>query len=271
MSDLAGELKKAREARKMSLQDLAASTKIVTRYLDALENDRFDLMPGGFFLKAIIRSYSTAVGLDADEILKKYSNAGIIPAFSEAHPGRARDLSAFSGKNKLIVWSVIITGLFFAAVVLTLLFKPDRRPVSLPAHDSSIKTGQIELLPPAPSPQENQPAAEEKKPTVLLLEISLTDLTWMRIYSDGALIIDGLFPAGRTLSAKADKEFLIEVGNAGGFTYKVNGKNGKSLGLEGQVKKNIRINIDNLDEFTGVVPDNQDPDRLAGGPAPGLF
>ncbi len=78
MASLGDSLREEREARNISLEEIASATKIVPRYLEALETDRLDLMPGGFFVRAIIRSYAQAVGLDPDEVVERYKAAGML-------------------------------------------------------------------------------------------------------------------------------------------------------------------------------------------------
>ena len=58
MAALGQALREEREARNISLEEIASATKIVPRYLEALEADHLDQMPGGFFVKGIIRSYA---------------------------------------------------------------------------------------------------------------------------------------------------------------------------------------------------------------------
>jgi cytoskeleton protein RodZ len=70
MASLGQSLREEREARNISLEEIASATKIVPRYLEALEADRLDLMPGVFFIKGIIRTYAKAIGLDPEEVVK---------------------------------------------------------------------------------------------------------------------------------------------------------------------------------------------------------
>ena len=68
MASLGQTLKEEREARNISIEEIAAATKIVPRYLEALEADRLDIMPGGFFIRGIIRTYARFLGLDGDDV-----------------------------------------------------------------------------------------------------------------------------------------------------------------------------------------------------------
>jgi len=58
-----------RIGRGITLQEIAASTKISPRFLRAIEAERFDLLPGGLLTRSYIRQYAQAIGYDADHIL----------------------------------------------------------------------------------------------------------------------------------------------------------------------------------------------------------
>ncbi|GAB7054052.1 MULTISPECIES: helix-turn-helix domain-containing protein [Paenibacillus] len=78
MSDLGQMLKKARLENKISLDDLQETTKIRKRYLEAIEDGNYKVLPGNFYVRAFIKSYAEAVGLDPNEVLKLYQN--VIPS-----------------------------------------------------------------------------------------------------------------------------------------------------------------------------------------------
>src|SRR5208282_5443618 len=68
-------LKQEREKRKMSLEQISSATKIGTRLLQALEEDKFSQLPGGIFNKGFVRAYSRVVGLDEDQTVAEYMQA----------------------------------------------------------------------------------------------------------------------------------------------------------------------------------------------------
>ncbi|WP_010286265.1 helix-turn-helix domain-containing protein [Kurthia massiliensis] len=78
MAELGTRLKEARLAKGYSLEDLQEITKIQKRYLSAIEEGNFSVMPGAFYVRAFIKQYAEAVGLDANEILETYKSE--IPA-----------------------------------------------------------------------------------------------------------------------------------------------------------------------------------------------
>src|SRR5208283_1981384 len=73
-------LKQEREKRKISLEQISSSTKIGTRMLQALEEDKFNQLPGGIFNKGFVRAYSRCVGLDEEQTVAEYLQAsGDVP------------------------------------------------------------------------------------------------------------------------------------------------------------------------------------------------
>ncbi|MGB8888188.1 MAG: RodZ domain-containing protein [Candidatus Korobacteraceae bacterium] len=68
-------LRREREMRGISLEEIVATTKIGTRLLRALENEQFDLLPGGIFNKSYVRAYAKCVGIDEDEAVAAYLEA----------------------------------------------------------------------------------------------------------------------------------------------------------------------------------------------------
>ena len=65
-------IKHERELRGVSLEEISRTTKIHIRFLEALEDNRFDDLPGEVFIKGYIRSYANIIGSDADELLNSY-------------------------------------------------------------------------------------------------------------------------------------------------------------------------------------------------------
>jgi cytoskeletal protein RodZ len=80
MSQFGEDLRKEREARGIAIESITDATKISGRHLVALEEEHFDVLPGGVFNKGIVRSYARVVGLDentwVDRFMSAYQNSG---------------------------------------------------------------------------------------------------------------------------------------------------------------------------------------------------
>lgn len=74
MTELGNKLKEAREAKRLSLDDLQEITKIQKRYLVGIEEGNYEMMPGKFYVRAFIKQYCEAVGLDPEEIFEEYKS-----------------------------------------------------------------------------------------------------------------------------------------------------------------------------------------------------
>jgi cytoskeleton protein RodZ len=75
MGSFGDKLKKEREQRSISLDDISLTTKIGTRMLRALEEEKFDQLPGGIFNKGFVRAYARHVGLDEEQAIADYMAA----------------------------------------------------------------------------------------------------------------------------------------------------------------------------------------------------
>lgn len=75
MPSFGEKLKKEREKRNITLDQISATTKISTRMLQALEEDKFNQLPGGIFNKGFVRAYSRCLGLDEDSTVADYLQA----------------------------------------------------------------------------------------------------------------------------------------------------------------------------------------------------
>jgi len=78
---MAGEgqmLRSAREEKQWSFIDTEETTKIRVRYIQALEEENYGILPGATYVKGYLRTYAKQLGLDSDEIIALY-NDSIIP------------------------------------------------------------------------------------------------------------------------------------------------------------------------------------------------
>jgi cytoskeleton protein RodZ len=88
-------LKREREQRKITLDEIAVSTKIGTRFLAAIEQDRFDQLPGGIFNKGFIRAYARHLGMDENQAIADFV-AATEPILPEPLPQDAPVLAALA-------------------------------------------------------------------------------------------------------------------------------------------------------------------------------
>lgn len=127
MSGLGDRLKEARKANGYTLDDLQAITKIQKRYLAGIENEDYSMMPGSFYVRAFIKQYAEAVGLDAQEMLSLYRENESSEQMKEEEIQRsAPQLSQKAGfmrSGRLNeVLPKIITALFIIVILAVVIF-----------------------------------------------------------------------------------------------------------------------------------------------------
>jgi len=253
MESLGKRLQQEREKKGISLKDISLQTKIGLRYLESIENDRIDLLPGGFFTRQILKAYLSFIGLDYSEWLSKYQQAGLLPAEAPVSgPVRATPRTKSPDLEKIVWISLAVVVLILFVFLIYLSIKTSQKTIEARKslqEASKAMASATEQVPPQPEPEASQPAPEVKEDEGLSLDLTFNEDCWIQVYSDGNLVVDGLKLEGFKTSVRADTELIINLGNAGGISFTLNGKEGKPLGKRGAVIKNIKITKDNLEQY----------------------
>lgn len=117
MSELGQLLRKARMEQGISLEQLQEITKIRKRYLECIEEGDYNALPGSFYVRAFIKSYAEAVGLDPAEVLSLYRN--VLPQINnEVVEGIAPKRTVSKRSDK---WSRFATGVMLATFFLLIV------------------------------------------------------------------------------------------------------------------------------------------------------
>ncbi|HWI49860.1 MAG TPA: RodZ domain-containing protein [Rummeliibacillus sp.] len=130
MTELGARLKEARMSKGYSLDDLQEITKIQKRYLSAIEEGNYSVMPGTFYVRAFIKQYAEAVGLDSNELLETYkgeipSNKTVENVTATANiqqPNQRRNLAKKATKGSSDWMPKIVVALFIIIIIATIWF-----------------------------------------------------------------------------------------------------------------------------------------------------
>ena len=171
MEDLGRQLKRAREARGVSLREIATRTKISITALEALERSEFHRLPGGIFSRAVVRAYATEVGLDPDITVENFLTHASRHDRETAERAAAamtevtRDDREFLDRQKRALRILQVAVVVFAVGAITLMVWQFRRVLAPEAPEASPEAA-ASLAPPPPPPP---PATiEEPAPTLPL-------------------------------------------------------------------------------------------------------
>jgi cytoskeletal protein RodZ len=247
MSTLGIRLRELREAKGVSLDDIARSTRVGRRHLEALETDTWAELPAPVFVKGFIRAYCDFLDASPVEPLRLYQEASGEPvkALRVQHATRAVP-SRRAGP--LVVSVILFLALGASLFALRIGLKgsarqaPPQTTASAPAKidpapaptPAPAATAPVVTSPVAPGQPSPVPSAEPKPPGQRLV-MRAVEPTWIRVQVDEGQVAEELLQAGAVREWTAARRFVLTVGNAGGLELDLNGKRMPSLGAKGAV------------------------------------
>jgi cytoskeleton protein RodZ len=265
MLELGTTFRKSRESQKLSIDKISIETKINSRFLEAIENERFDLLPGGIFNRGFIRTYAIRLGLNPDEAVQGYEK---LIRTVEAEPVKQEPERVRGKTTKIPVYYVALVGLLFLVVVFYLSTRHKELPLvaatsavveppaPLPpppapvetttpvpvtsAAPVTVPTAALPAPPPSPPPAKAVPIpaqAPSASNAAVVIELQVQEESWFKLSSDGSdVVASEVLPAGTTRRYTAANSMNVSIGNAAGVALRVNGQPVSSLGRNGQVR-----------------------------------
>ncbi len=114
-------LRKHREARRMSVEEVSRATRVPVASVERIEADQFDELPGEVFVRGFLKSYAQAVGLSSDEVLARYTASRRV-AWVTPLPLTTPTRPAPGGRFGFAIAFVLL--LFLFALALSIVLKP---------------------------------------------------------------------------------------------------------------------------------------------------
>ena len=184
-------LRAAREEKKLSLEDIAAQTRIPRRHLESIESADWEHLPAPTYTIGFARSYASVVGLDraevADQLRAEMGGQRTTTAsevFEPADPARTMPKS-------LVIGAVV-------AVILLIVLMSWLNRRSLEQPDETTNTAPVAAAP-APSTAAPPPAAVAQGPVVL----TATDAVWLAVKDGGNVLKEGIMQPGESFPVPA--------------------------------------------------------------------
>jgi len=103
MKQIGLQLKKTREEKDITLEEVAEKTKIQSRYLQAVENGDWERLPEEVYLRGFIRTYAQFLGLDAQSLIKEYDEAR-----AQEKEDREEEILEETSQEKSYLWIIIL-------------------------------------------------------------------------------------------------------------------------------------------------------------------
>lgn len=272
MLSLGQELKRAREERGITLHEIASTTHIGVRFLQAIESDSYDILPGGVFNRAFVRKFAKQVGFDEQQAMKLYEE-------QLEEMGGEPQRRYYTGIDDLDSRPTSGNGLLFSLLALVLLaagaylayeyFKnttpnpetggnriattttPTPLATATPAADTSPTLTSTSTPTPEGSPS-TAPASNPGGGLKLQL-IAGSEKCWVKVTTDEAKPEETILRPGDVREYSANERVILSLGNLPALRITINGReviaeklapNQKSVTI-----RNALITKDNYQQF----------------------
>lgn len=255
LKEFGEELKRLRLDKQVSLMDISFSTRINIRFLEAIEAGKFSVLPQTY-IRAFLREYGEAIGMGGEEVLRRYDTLREPPALPNVResvppsqpPAVPRTVTTEPKKLQVspaMKKNILFAGLLMAVVAFVLILRSPSIKNADDAQempfDNVVKEAEATTFKPDSQSAVVIPPPVVTRPDSLFLEMSTTDSVWVSILVDGKKTLEYLFPPNRKRMFSARDQFSVTIGNAGGATFKLNGKDLGTLGKRGAVIRNVLI------------------------------
>ena len=268
MGSFGDRLRREREMRGVTLDEISASTKIARRHLEALESENFDTLPGGIFNRGFVRSYARFLGIDEEQAVADYNEASgeqtqPEPSFPLEFP--LEDKPQLNPRRSSVplllalLALVIVLGIFWARSkrqpeasenppASSPTEPPPAAPTPATAASAEPVASQAAVPARTPAPVQSVPvnSPEAVEPThsptpvaghTFSVTVQAKEEAWITVTADGQTVVSGkTLQAGERQVVHAGKKIVLVTGNAGGIEISFNGRSLGAVGSESEVR-----------------------------------
>jgi cytoskeletal protein RodZ len=228
MADIGTTLREARIRARIDMGEVEARTKIRAKYLRAIENEEWDLLPGPVYVKSFLRTYGDFLGLDSRTLVDEYKRQYERPTDHEMRPisSLSRERERAARGPRIPPWAIV--GVVLVAIVAVLYFvgsNNNKSPSNNPTTPNAAANQPTQHRPAHKKKKQQQHKTVPAKPKTVTLQLVPTATVYVCVENGaGAKLIAGrVFAAGETIPTEKAGKLLITLGNSS-VQMKVNGK-----------------------------------------------
>ena len=214
MPEIGQSLREARMRARIDISELEAETKIRAKYLRALENEEWDLLPGPTYVKSFLRTYADSLGLDGRLLVEEYkiqherlSDVALQPISPRSARERDRRRRRSPGAGRDIAVAAVVLAIVGGLIALGRVGNSDNTSSAPPpATQTSQRPAQTTTHRPTP--------ATRPKPTTVRLTLTTTGPVYICLRAAKRILVPAqTVPAGRTLGPFRARRFAMTFGN----------------------------------------------------------
>jgi cytoskeleton protein RodZ len=228
-------LRAAREEKKLSLEDIAAQTRIPQRHLESIENAEWDKLPAPTYTVGFAKSYAGAVGLDRAEISDQLrEEMGGQRFFSS----QAEVIEAADPARTMPKW-LVISAVIAVILIIIVMSVLNRRSLEQPSSNAPAA-----VAPAAPKPAQQRPAAPPVAPVSAQGPVALTAVApaWIQVTDQGKTLFEGMMTPGQTFTVPPTATApLLKAGKPEALKITVGSAVAPPVGPPGKVASKVSL------------------------------
>lgn len=237
------DLRREREMREISIREIAESTKISTRFLEAIEHGDLSSLPAPVFTRGFIREYASYLGLDPEELVDRYM--GMIAREEKQRQNEEAEMRerisgtfpVLPGRGALKWIAIAVIAILILAIGVYLLSKDGD-------SDGESATRPETIEQPISQPPAADPAADPGRAETIEMTLRATSDSWINLQVDGQEPIDFTLTAGQSRNFEGRERIVLRtVGNAGGVDVTLNGVQIEPIGRVNQVVRDVEFDL----------------------------
>ena len=261
-------LREERLRQGLAIRDISNQTRISSRFLEAIEKEAFEELPGILFTRNFVRQYASFLKLDPAPLLESLPRVDVetVPL-----PDPAQFTGSVSPRSSsalsTVLWIVMAAGVSVGAWVYferpRAIFErspapqlsAQQAPAPVAPSAPTAKTPETPLAQPSDSaaPASTSPldatgtpaAAPDLTGRAVQVVLKAKEASWVQIVADGKNAFTGILKPNDSREVGADALVKVTAGNAGGIEISLNGKSLDPLGTSGQVRT-VRLTAEGL-------------------------
>jgi cytoskeleton protein RodZ len=234
--DIGVEFRAIRESRGLTIDAIAAATRITPRMIEALERNDLNALPPRPYARGFVAAYGRELGLDPKELVPRYfAQFQAAPAAAVRQPAAIAERGQRTWRLPFAVAAVLVAAALTVPLISRWRSAPPVEPeargtsgvASVPAAIDASTAAASRVAPPAP------PALV---PGELVIVLTFEGRCWVTASADGARVLYQTMEPGSTQTLRARREINLRLGDSGVVRWSVNGRAATIVGRPGEVR-----------------------------------